>query len=844
MDKKLIVLIALIAVFMPVLSVGAGGELGLESEDEQKEYCLVVDKGHEACAEKENIERPVLHKNFFLEEMGVNVIAGGESTEEERDSVSESGDDWIAAEEVEKMACRLCLAKTTDEQDMLLDGWLVEHTIDEQDPRDGNTLLQHVMNKYGCWKTSLMLVARGACVLQRGDEDETLFDLAIQDNDVAVIEQLIKAGILSREDDTQRATSYLTDAIWGGDTKIIQLLVNNFGSLNNVDFLGMTPLLAAVQCQDVETVGLLISRKADVNMANRATQVVDIGQGEAKAVQPGDTPLIFAARHNDDKLMLGLIMGGADCSSVLMRADISEEAHMNIKEYLRIHALLHSKKTGVENRGQLPVDKRSTFCVLGCDKEKSLQKCSGCQAVYYCSPLCQKKHWPQHKLECKKRVSIGTDGTLSAEHKLDRRANFTEKSRAVHSLGMPKSSVRAAYTAGLSQKDNDEHDPLEAIRRSRQVEQEKKMKVKSAQSADLVRALNRYDAHDKSTWLHLRSLVEQGYCLYGDDKQHQSALDAAVEKLFSGQRSGRFRRVKCLQDARAVSSAIQQHTARLGKESRHMQKFGYQLKTQAQQSQKSENRRFARQGVSFQCSQGAYNPELPVPSITAAERRIWVSGTGEGSKGITAQGAVAVVGKSNTVDEQDAKTSRDDEAVGQRQYSELFSISSYGTFLLDYSHLFEGEGCSNDTGGFHHDYREARVNDGTLRKLDDNFEGMRNGCYKCVFVMNTNGQVQSKIISLFPSHWTRESLLERLRDAFTSGASPLIIYEDREGDTCIVGQLLAKVGDRGDLISGTLHLPVVYFKAIVKRDMPGVVRTVYPITQRVYERDCKRVRGI
>ena len=29
-------------------------------------------------------------------------------------------------------------------------------------------------------------------------------------------------------------------------------------------------------------------------------------------------------------------------------------------------------------------------------------KCTACKAVFYCSKGCQKKHWKEHKFECKK----------------------------------------------------------------------------------------------------------------------------------------------------------------------------------------------------------------------------------------------------------------------------------------------------------------------------------------------------------------------------------------------------------------------------------------------------------
>ena len=33
--------------------------------------------------------------------------------------------------------------------------------------------------------------------------------------------------------------------------------------------------------------------------------------------------------------------------------------------------------------------------------EGRLLRCARCQAIVYCSPACQRQHWPQHKLRCK-----------------------------------------------------------------------------------------------------------------------------------------------------------------------------------------------------------------------------------------------------------------------------------------------------------------------------------------------------------------------------------------------------------------------------------------------------------
>ena len=47
-----------------------------------------------------------------------------------------------------------------------------------------------------------------------------------------------------------------------------------------------------------------------------------------------------------------------------------------------------------------------THCCAECGKEGgvSLKVCKACMLARYCSPTCQRNHWPKHKKECKQYV--------------------------------------------------------------------------------------------------------------------------------------------------------------------------------------------------------------------------------------------------------------------------------------------------------------------------------------------------------------------------------------------------------------------------------------------------------
>ena len=69
-----------------------------------------------------------------------------------------------------------------------------------------------------------------------------------------------------------------------------------------------------------------------------------------------------------------------------------------------------------------------TLCAAGCG-EVALERCSVCAGAKYCGRKCQKKHWPEHKEQCKVAAAVLTKIVEGDVGKLDNSIALT-KSRA------------------------------------------------------------------------------------------------------------------------------------------------------------------------------------------------------------------------------------------------------------------------------------------------------------------------------------------------------------------------------------------------------------------------------
>ena len=89
-------------------------------------------------------------------------------------------------------------------------------------------------------------------------------------------------------------------------------------------------------------------------------------------------------------------------------------------------AAINKKKDEDELAEKLAHDIQ-TLCAAGCGKV-ALERCSVCAGAKYCGRKCQKKHWPEHKKQCKAAAEMLT-GLGKDVEELDRRIALA-KSRA------------------------------------------------------------------------------------------------------------------------------------------------------------------------------------------------------------------------------------------------------------------------------------------------------------------------------------------------------------------------------------------------------------------------------
>ena len=225
----------------------------------------------------------------------------------------------------------------------------------------------------GQLEVAKLLILRSANVNAPRDDGYTPLILASQNGHAEVVRYLLSLNADASSMTASHGTTALIQAAQEGHLEVVKLLVANRADPNlSMTYAGLTALIRAAGKGHFEIAKVLIQSGAHVNATttdNRAT------------------PLIYAARNgsmNTVQLLLqhraDLTATNADGHSVM---DIARKFNRDeIERYLTIYL--------------------SKWC-YGCSKivEAPLKRCR-CHKVKYCNTDCQRKHWPEHKPECKK----------------------------------------------------------------------------------------------------------------------------------------------------------------------------------------------------------------------------------------------------------------------------------------------------------------------------------------------------------------------------------------------------------------------------------------------------------
>ena len=164
-------------------------------------------------------------------------------------------------------------------------------------------------------------------------------------------------------------------------SKLLDLGVN----MNAHDFAGLTPLHYCLSDKFMnpatfEMGKMLIKMGADVNAVNRA----------------GNPPLTEVIMGGRLECVALLVENGAD---IYMTDHDGYSPYLVAQHYPEVRNML--LKAGAAFKKKQESGEKERDCSV-CKKACSL-KCTGCSLEWYCSALCQKTHWNNHKQLCKER---------------------------------------------------------------------------------------------------------------------------------------------------------------------------------------------------------------------------------------------------------------------------------------------------------------------------------------------------------------------------------------------------------------------------------------------------------
>jgi ankyrin repeat protein len=234
-------------------------------------------------------------------------------------------------------------------------------------------------------------------------------------NNVKLVDYLLQQGAESTFTQPER-WSPLFLAAQEGHVNVVKRLLENEkvrATINEKDKRGLTSLTISAKNGKVETMNILMTFGADAMLEQRekATPLFFASQeGHLKAVETllensqgrlsidqanidGVTPLLISAQKGYLQIVKALVEAGANLvrSDSLMQTPLSIASFANQWDVVKYLQEQQTAKIG------------GLFCAK-CGK-LAVNRCSGCQKVYYCSKDHQMQDWKIHKNNCLKKTT-------------------------------------------------------------------------------------------------------------------------------------------------------------------------------------------------------------------------------------------------------------------------------------------------------------------------------------------------------------------------------------------------------------------------------------------------------
>jgi ankyrin repeat protein len=239
---------------------------------------------------------------------------------------------------------------------------------------------------------------------------------ATQNGDVAEMRRLVANGRDVNERDADGLAALHVAAV-NGDVEVIRVLVVELGADKDAkDAAGQAALHYAAATGHVEAIKALVQLgvNKDAKNANGETLYIAAFNGHVEAIKALEQlGAQIDAQAADGQTPLDVSIGEGHHQAAQVLRELERTART------RKEAAGQADRTAA-GRGSVEAtaaaSQAGACAACGSSSGASdapLKICSRCQSVKYCSALCQRTHWPAHKVSCAAAVAAGSGGGAS-----------------------------------------------------------------------------------------------------------------------------------------------------------------------------------------------------------------------------------------------------------------------------------------------------------------------------------------------------------------------------------------------------------------------------------------------